>query len=104
MTFGANTMVKAGDWVFLQGETRHGKNRTHQHGNRWLVTEIRGDQMLLRSEHKTEGPKDKKVFDGRWVQLKNDANFRWMKIDMTDEELDIALHRMEQMEINTGRF
>lgn len=31
--------------------------------------------MLLRSEFRTEGPKENKTFDGRWVQLQNDPNF-----------------------------
>jgi hypothetical protein len=61
--------------VILKGITRHGKNRVHQHGEVWFVEEIRGDKMLLRSEFRTEGPKENKTFDGRWVQLKNDPNF-----------------------------
>ena len=62
--------------VLLQGITRHGKNRINQHGANWFVQEVRGDQMLLRSEHKTEGPKHNRVFDGRWVKLQNDPNFK----------------------------
>lgn len=66
--------------VKLVGKTRHGKNRINQHGDMWFVEEVRGDKMLLRSERKTEGPKHNKVFDGRWVQLKDDQNFEWSEI------------------------
>ena len=73
-------MDMAGSRIKLVGRTRHGKNRVHQHGDIWFVQEVRGDKMLLRSEHKTEGPKHNKVFDGRWVHLKNDQNFEWSEI------------------------
>lgn len=62
--------------VVLQGITRHGKNRINQHGPNWFVELVQGDKMLLRSEHKTEGPRDNKVFDNRWVQMQNDPNFK----------------------------
>lgn len=64
-------------WITLKGITRHGKNRINQHGDQWLVKEVRGGSMLLQSEHKTEGPRDNKGFDGRWVELQNDPNFEW---------------------------
>ena len=67
------------DKVLLRGKTRHGKNRIHQHGNLWFVEEVRGSKIMLRSEHKTEGPKHNKGFDGRWVELQNDPNFEWVK-------------------------
>ena len=67
------------DKVLLRGKTRHGKNRINQHGNIWLVENIDkfgGEPaMFLRSLNKTEGPKDNKGFDTRWVLLKNDPNF-----------------------------
>lgn len=65
--------------VMLKGITRHGKNRIHQHGNIWIVENIskfRGQPAaMLRSLHKTEGPKNNKGFDGRWVLLQDDPNF-----------------------------
>lgn len=65
--------------VLLTGKSRHGKNRINQHGKLWFVQDIgtfRGSPaMHLRSEFKTEGPKDKKGFDSRWVLLQNDPNF-----------------------------
>lgn len=66
-------------WVLLEGTTRHGKNRVHQHGNQWEIVgegSFRGQPAWnLRSERPTEGPKDAKVHDGRWVLKKNDPNF-----------------------------
>lgn len=71
--------ISKATWVILVGKTRHGKNRINQHGNKWLVMEVgkfRGQPALsLRSFDKTEGPKDNKVFDSRWVLLQNDPNF-----------------------------
>ena len=65
--------------VLLTGKTRHGKNRIQQHGKVWLVEHFGtfkgAPAMLVRSEFKTEGPKDHKGFDGRWVLLQNDPNF-----------------------------
>ena len=80
MTFGANTQVlrpREGGTVTLKGITRHGKNRINQHGTIWRVKEIRGMKMFLESQFKTEGPKDNKIFDCRWVEIKNDPNFDW---------------------------
>ena len=65
------------DKVNLVGITRHGKNRIQQHGSEWIVEEIRGTKMMLRSLNKTEGPMTNKRFDGRWVSLKDDPNFKW---------------------------
>lgn len=40
------------------------------------VGKFRGQPALaLRSFDKTEGPKDNKGFDSRWVLLQNDPNF-----------------------------
>jgi hypothetical protein len=65
--------------VLLTGKTRHGKNRIQQHGKVWLIKNLgtfKGSPaMLLRSEFETEGPRDHKGFDGRWVLLQNDPNF-----------------------------
>ncbi|OUU29461.1 MAG: hypothetical protein CBB97_02475 [Candidatus Endolissoclinum sp. TMED37] len=71
--------LKRNDPIVLKGKSRHGKNRIHQHGNLWFIENVSTFQgqpaMLLRSENKTEGPKDDKGFDGRWVLLKDDPNF-----------------------------
>ena len=68
-----------GRWVLLKGKTRHGKNRIQQHGMEWLIENVSTFQgqpaMLLRSKNKTEGPKDNKGFDTRWVILRDDPNF-----------------------------
>lgn len=68
-------MPEVNDTVVLKGKTRHGKNRIHQHGERWVVKHLGlfngAPAMLLRSEHKT----DKGDFDGRWVHLQDDNNF-----------------------------
>jgi len=34
-------------------------------------------KMFLESQFKTEGPKDNKIFDCRWVEINNDPNFDW---------------------------
>lgn len=72
--------IKVGDEIVLTGKTRHGKNRIQQHGMLWFVKEVRGSRMLLTSEHKTEGPKDSKGHDWRWVEMQNDPNFTKVKI------------------------
>lgn len=69
--------IQKATWVVLTAKTRHGKNRIHQHGDRWLVEEVRGPSMMLRSENKTFKLGDKFMHDGRWVDLKNDKNFDW---------------------------
>ena len=70
-----------GRGVLLKGKTRHGKNRINQHGDMWLIEEVSTFQgqpaMFLRSKNKTEGPKDNKGFDTRWVVLRDDPNFLW---------------------------
>lgn len=66
-------------WVLLKGITRHGKNRVHQHGDRWKIVsegKFQGQPAwMLQSEQPTEGPRDAKVHDGRWVLKENDPNF-----------------------------
>lgn len=69
--------MKKKDRIVLEGISRHGKNRIHQHGNVWLLDEVRGDRMRLLSEHKTFKVGDHTMHDGRWVLLKNDPNFTW---------------------------
>ena len=68
-----------GNRILLKGKTRHGKNRINQHGAFWVVKEVskfRGQHAVsLSSENKTEGPKNNKGFDSRWVLLENDPNF-----------------------------
>jgi hypothetical protein len=70
--------------IKLVGKTRHGKNRIHQHGEKWIVESVGKFQgqsaFSLRSTEKTEGPKHNKGFDGRWVLMKDDPNF-WVKCD-----------------------
>ena len=67
--------MQVGDWIELKGKTRHGKNRVHQHGTCWFVEKITGGRAMLRSENKTEGTRDSRGFDGRWIKLKDDPNF-----------------------------
>jgi hypothetical protein len=79
MDEGVNEMLQVNDTVVLTAKTRHGKNRIQQHGDRWLVEEVRGTSMMLRSENKTFKLGDKFIHDGRWVELQNDPNFDWVK-------------------------
>ena len=77
----AITHRDVGKWVLLKGKTRHGKNRINQHGDMWTIESVEVFQgqpaMMLRSKNKTEGPKDNKGFDSRWVLLRDDLNFLW---------------------------
>ena len=75
--------MQVGDWIKLKGKTRHGKNRVHEHGPNWLIEEVRQGAMMLRSENNTfkAGTFGPWVPDGRWVELSNDKNFEWEKID-----------------------
>ena len=71
--------MKQGDQVRLSPKSRHGKNRIHQHGDRWVVMNVstfRGQPAVhLRSMGKTFKMGSSWVFDGRWVQLNNDPDF-----------------------------
>lgn len=69
--------LNEGDLVTLVGKTRHGKNRINQHGSKWEVIELRNGKMLLESENETEGPRDNKGRDWRWVDLHDDKDFTW---------------------------
>ena len=66
-------------WLRLSGKTRHGKNRINQHGSLWLVKSedtFNGQPAWhVQSMWRTEGPKDNKGFDSRWVLKQNDPNF-----------------------------
>lgn len=68
--------LEEGGWVTLKGKTRHGKNRINQHGERWMIIELRNGKMLIESAAKT----DKGGFDWRWVDLHDDQNFTWSAI------------------------
>tara|TARA_B100000287_G_C20580158_1_gene760022 strand:- start:248 stop:505 length:258 start_codon:yes stop_codon:yes gene_type:complete len=74
---------KSGDWCFLKGKTRHGKNRINQHGPKWKLLSIgkfRGQFAFnLQSERMTEGPRDNKRHDGRWVLMNDDPDFEVVK-------------------------
>ena len=77
----AITHRDVGKWVLLKGKTRHGKNRINQHGDMWVIESVEVFQgqpaMMLRSKNKTEGSKENKGFDNRWVLLRDDPNFLW---------------------------
>ena len=68
--------LEEGGWVTLKGKTRHGKNRINQHGERWMIIELRNGKMLVESSEKT----DKGGCDWRWVDLHDDQNFTWSAI------------------------
>jgi hypothetical protein len=65
--------------IMLRGRTRHGKNRIQQHGMEWIITRVhvfKGQPALhLRSVAQTEGPRNSRGFDSRWVLIKNDPDF-----------------------------
>lgn len=67
--------MNVGDWIELKGKTLHGKNRINEHGNLWLIKEIRGNSLSLRSKDKTFKIGTEFIHDGRWVEIKNDKNF-----------------------------
>ena len=72
--------VQAGNWITLTGKTMHAKNRLEQNGHAWLVLEVDHDKMRVRSAQRTEGPRRKKRFDGRWVWLEDDNDFDWKQV------------------------
>jgi len=69
-------MMKIGSVITLKGLSRHGKNRIHEKGAEWKVSDVRekvsfntpapGPFMLLVSEASN---------DARWVSVRNDPNF-----------------------------
>ena len=68
--------MKVGTLITLKGLSRHGKNRIHEKGAEWKVSDVResvsfntpapGPFMLLVSESSN---------DARWVSVRNDPNF-----------------------------
>lgn len=79
-----------GDWIILEPKTKHAKDRIAQHGNCWLVTDLKDGKAILRSQHrtfsvrtrdaaKTEEWTTKKIHDGRWIDLHNDKDFTWRR-------------------------
>ena len=66
-------------WLRLSGKTRHGKNRINQHGSLWLVrfegTFMGHPAWRVSSMWMTEGPKDNKGLDSRWILKQNDPDF-----------------------------
>tara|TARA_R110002074_G_scaffold394940_1_gene582767 strand:- start:324 stop:557 length:234 start_codon:yes stop_codon:yes gene_type:complete len=73
--------MEKGQHIRLAGKTRHGKNRIHQHGDIWEIDNVGRFSGMpaigLRSMNATEGPRDHKIRDGRWVLISNDPNFEW---------------------------
>ena len=72
--------MEKGNIVWLEGKSRHGKNRIEQHGNPWTVNakgKFNGDDAVrMRSERETFNiGQGRKMHDERWVFLKDDPNF-----------------------------
>jgi hypothetical protein len=88
--------IRIGDHVVLRGVTRHGKNRIHQHGDEWRVTNTESPTSFghlgLESLKETFGgfkpPLNQqankglnvmwahiKVKDSRWITFAGDKNF-----------------------------
>jgi len=77
--------MEKGNIVWLEGKSRHGKNRIEQHGNPWTVNakgKFNGDDAVrMRSESETFNiGQGHKMHDERWVFLKDDPNF-WVRCD-----------------------
>lgn len=74
--------MQVGDWIFLKGKSGHGKNRVHEHGQKWIVESVskfNGQPALsLRSENRTFKHGGEWIHDARWVLLNNDPNFEIM--------------------------
>ena len=72
-----------GQWVRLKGKTREGKKYIKQHGDRWLITEIRGAspvmpeslRLLIRSEKKTGEFNMIPDYELRWITPTEDKSF-----------------------------
>ena len=75
-----------GQWVRLKGKTREGKRHIKEHGDRWLITEIRGAspvmpesfRLLIRSEKKTSEFNMIPDYELRWINPLDDKNFEVM--------------------------
>ena len=76
--------LEIGDWILLEGISRHGKNRIAQHGDVWNVIETDGacPGISVRSKNRTfntGGSGDNKwIHDGRWIDP-NDFDFKIVK-------------------------
>ena len=82
-----------GDFVRLEGKSRHGKNRINQHGDVWEVLDEQLTKLLLSSLEATEGPKHNKVKDWRWISA----------VDSEDPNFTIVEHiKNEQKNITNG--
>jgi hypothetical protein len=68
-------MMKKGNWIKLRGLTGHGKNRIREHGENWIIEEIRDSRLMLRSKNNTFHVGGKAFPDGRWIDLPSDKNF-----------------------------
>ena len=75
-----------GQWVRLKGKTREGKRHIKTHGDRWMITEIRGAspvmpenlRLLIRSEKKTGEFNMIPDYELRWITPMDDKNFEVM--------------------------
>lgn len=70
--------IDEGQAVNLVAKTRHGKNRLRQHGNPWWIKKLSNGCMLLESNDRTDKGQN---FNLRWVDLHDDKDFTWSKVD-----------------------
>lgn len=71
--------MNIGSKIKLSPKSQKAKNRISQHGNEWIVIEIRKDRILLRSLNQTFTNKKQIQFDLRWVFINNDNDFNIIK-------------------------
>lgn len=67
--------------IKLSGKTLHGKNRINQHGEIWTIIKTEGARVYIESENRTFTIGERKVKDGRWIDLNNDPNFKVEEYD-----------------------
>lgn len=72
--------MEIGQQVRLVGKTLKGRNRIHEHGKLWLVSDIR-DQVISKNGKKAVALVSVKAdehgwpSDARWVAVENDDDF-----------------------------
>ena len=59
--------------ITLTGISKKGRERIKQHGDQWVVMEVRGPHMLVKSVNRFPDG------DFRWVAVTGDLNFEIVK-------------------------
>lgn len=69
--------IKSGDWIKLFPKTKSAETRVEFNGPYWVIEDLLGDRMKIRSSQKTFGSRDNKRYDGMVIWLSGDPNYDW---------------------------